>query len=157
MAISIKEIKNELAQKSKVDILEYCVRLSRFKKENKELLYFLLFQKDDLTAFIEQVNAETQAGFEALNTNSIYFIKKGVRKILRELNKKNRFALASEVESETLSYFCNCMNEYAIPMQKSTQLKNIYEAQLQKIEKSLDKLHPDLQYDLRQKLKSKRD
>lgn len=152
MTVSLKEIKEELSKKSKSEVLAYCVRLSNFKKENKELLHFLLFQKDDLTSFIDQINAETLAAFESLNVSNVYFIKKGVRKILRDLNKKNRFALDAQVEAESLIYFCYCMKSFKIPMKKSVQLQNIYQSQIKKIEKSIQKLHPDLQFDLLQKL-----
>lgn len=43
-AASLKEIKTELDQRSTQELLELCLRLSKFKKENKEsysLIYYL--------------------------------------------------------------------------------------------------------------------
>lgn len=149
---SISEIKKELEQKDRKELLDFCIRFSKFKKENKEFLSFLLFEKHDLPAYILKVNEETNSLFENINFSSVYFIKKSVRKILRLINKHNRFASSPEVEIETLIHFCNCFIEYNIPIPSSLQLKNIYQSQLLKIEKLLELLHPDLQYDLRKKI-----
>ena len=35
---TVKEIKDELNHYSKEELLEYCLRMAKFKKENKELL-----------------------------------------------------------------------------------------------------------------------
>ena len=154
MLNSINEIKKELVLKERKELLEFCIQLSKFKKENKEFLSFLLFQKDDLPAYILQVNEQTNELFENINTSSVYFIKKSVRKILRLINKHNHFTQSPEVEVETLIFFCNCFSQYHIPIQSSVQLKNIYQSQLLKIDKALAELHPDLQYDLRKKIQS---
>jgi hypothetical protein len=135
MLNSINEIKKELIQKDRKELLEFCIQLSKYKKDNKEFLSFLLFQKHDLTAYILQVNEQTNGLFENINFSSVYFIKKSVRKILRLVTKYNRFALSPEVEVETLIFFCKCFIQYHIPIQNSVQLKNIYQSQLLKIDK----------------------
>jgi hypothetical protein len=43
-AASILELKQELQHTSSKEIVELCLRLARFKKENKELLTFFLKQ-----------------------------------------------------------------------------------------------------------------
>ena len=40
-AVTIKQLKDELAHKSASELKELCLHLSRFKKENKELLTYL--------------------------------------------------------------------------------------------------------------------
>ena len=45
--LTLKEIKQELNALSKEEVQELCLRLSRFKKENKELLAYLLFESKD--------------------------------------------------------------------------------------------------------------
>ena len=42
-AAGVKEIKKELNDRSKEELAELCLKLSKFKKENKELLTYLLF------------------------------------------------------------------------------------------------------------------
>ena len=49
---SVKEIKDELKFKTSDELRELCLQLSRFKKENKELLTYLLFEAQDEEAFI---------------------------------------------------------------------------------------------------------
>ena len=46
-AASISEIKTELKGLPPAQLTELCLRLARFKKENKELLTYLLFEAND--------------------------------------------------------------------------------------------------------------
>ena len=43
-AATVAQLKKELQFKSQEEIMELCLRLARFKKENKELLTYLLFE-----------------------------------------------------------------------------------------------------------------
>ena len=51
---SISELKQELQYRSEKEIMELCLRLARFKKENKELLTYLLFEAQDEEAYLEE-------------------------------------------------------------------------------------------------------
>jgi hypothetical protein len=153
-AASINEIKKELANHEYKDLLEYCLRLAKFKKENKELLAFLLFEAHDLSAFIIGVKEEIEEQFLEINQSNVYFIKKSVRKILRNLTKKIRISMSAQAEAELLIHFCNCMITYSVPINDSRQLLNLYNNQLKKTAKALSSLHPDLQYDLKRRLVS---
>jgi hypothetical protein len=150
--VSVNEIKKDLENRDFKELLEYCLRLAKFKKENKELLAFLLFDSDDISGYIENIKQETDEQFRLINKSNIYFIKKSVRKILRNVNKHVRFSLSKQVEAELLIHFCNCLIKYSIPIKKSRQLLNLYESQLKKIGQVLSALHPDLQYDLRRQI-----
>ncbi len=152
MVASLAEIKKELEKQDKSELLSHCLRLIKFKKVNKELLGFLLFESEDIPSFIQKVKDETGSLFEGMNTTNVYFIKKTTRKILRNISKYIRFAESKEIEAELLIYFCNCFDRYSIPVKKSKQLLNIYTSQVKKIESAIDKLHPDLQYDLKKTL-----
>jgi hypothetical protein len=57
-AASINEIKQELQSLPPSRLNELCLRLARFKKDNKELLTYLLFEAADETAYIESVKKE---------------------------------------------------------------------------------------------------
>lgn len=149
---TINEIKKDLENRNYKDLLAYCLRLAKFKKENKELLAFLLFEAEDVSAFVEKVKQETNDLFMGINKSNSYLIKKSIRKILRNINKYIRFTLSKQVEAELLIHFCNCILAFSIPIKKSRQLMNLYEAQLKKIEAALLTLHPELQYDLRKML-----
>jgi len=150
---SINDVKKDLERRNSKELMSYCLRLAKFKKENKELLAFLLFEADDIGTYIENVKQETDDLFTGINKSNIYFIKKSVRKILRNINKYIRFTLSKQVEAELLIHFCNCFLTYSIPLKKSRQLTNLHDMQLKKIETALSALHPDLQYDLRKQIK----
>jgi len=152
-AYTINEIKTELEQSNTKKLFSLCLKLAKFKKENKELLAFLLFESGDVSAYIEKINAETREYFSDINNSNAYYIKKSVRKILRHINKHIKFIALKQGEAEIRIYFCNCMIDYSMPFHKSRQLLKIYESQLNKIEVTLLNLHPDLQYDLRKQLK----
>lgn len=152
-ASSIHELKKELEYRDKNELIFFCLRLAKFKKENKELLTFLLFEKGNITAYIENIKNEITQQFDAIKKSNVYYVKKNLRKILRYVNKHIKFAGSKPVEAEILIHFCNNILEFSIPLYKSRQLLKMYETQLHKIDSDLSALHPDLQYDLRKQLK----
>ena len=56
---SVSEIKQELQNLTAKEITELCLRLARYKKENKELLAYLLFEAHDVDAYTERVKKKT--------------------------------------------------------------------------------------------------
>ena len=46
-AFSLNELKNELSTLSPAKVLALCMRLAKYKKDNKELLTYLLFHAHD--------------------------------------------------------------------------------------------------------------
>ena len=155
MSARISNIKKELESRPRQELLEYCLRLGKFKKENKEFLSFLLFEEEDISAYIEKVNEETSDFFEDMNCSNVYFIKKSVRKIIRNINKHIRFTASKQAEAEILIHFCNTFEQFSLHEKKSRQLENIFISQRKKIDLAISSIHPDLQYDLNQKLISK--
>jgi hypothetical protein len=144
---SISEIKNELNQIPSKDLLEICLRLARYKKENKELLTYLLFESHDLQQYILQVKNEIELQFEEVNRMNLYFAKKTIRKILRITNKYIRHTGSKEAEAEILLHFCVTLKNSGIEFKKSPALNNLYLSQLKKIQAAIDSLHEDLRYD----------
>ncbi|MES2622012.1 MAG: hypothetical protein V4615_14270 [Bacteroidota bacterium] len=152
-AATVHELKEELKHQSAAQLLELCSRLARFKKENKELLTYLLFEAQDEQAYIKSVKDYIDIQFEEIpEGNSLYLVKKSLRKILRHVNKYIRYTGSKTVEIQLLLYYCGKLKESEIPIRKSTALTNIYQTQLKKIGKVLPTLHEDLQYDYQQKL-----
>ena len=146
-AATISEIKHELTQTNPSILIDLCLKLAKFKKNNKELLTYLLFEAHDEVAFIEQVKLEIESQFETINFSNIYFIKKSLRKILRTTSKFIRLTGSKQVEVELLLYFCKTLIIKDIPITKSSVLNNIYQLQLKKIAQLISTLHEDLQYD----------
>jgi hypothetical protein len=146
-AVTVNQLKKELITCNPNELVELCLRLSKFKKENKELLTYLLFESSDESGYIESVKSEIDAQFENINTNSYFYIKKSVRKILRLIKKFSRYSLKKETEVELLLYFCLKLNTFKPSIYKNTTLTNMYSRQLLLIKKIVASLHEDLQYD----------
>lgn len=146
-AVSVVTIKKELRHRSADELMELCLRLSKFKKENKELLTYLLFESHDESGYIETVKVEIEQQFEDINTNSYFYIKKSVRKILRNVKKFARYSLKKETEVELLLHFCSVLKDFKPSIFKNVTLINIYERQIVLIKKIVATLHEDLQYD----------
>lgn len=152
-AATVHEIKDELQQLPVKQLVELCLRLSKFKKENKELLTFLLFESHDLPAYITMVKQQMDEAFEALNKTQIFLAKKTIRKTLRIANKHVRFTGSKLAEVEWLIHFCQLLKDSGINLQKSTAMLNLYQAQLKKIQAALKTLHEDEQYDYKRIVK----
>lgn len=146
-AISVVTIKKELQHLSSDELITLCLRLSKFKKENKELLTYLLFEAHNESGYIELVKQEVDEQFELINTNSYFYIKKSVRKILRNIKKYARYSLKKETEVELLLYFCQKLNDFSPSIYKNVSLTNIYNRQILLVKKIVSSLHEDLQYD----------
>ncbi|MET1258296.1 MAG: hypothetical protein HRT65_01840 [Flavobacteriaceae bacterium] len=155
-AATVTQLKKELQFKDQEELVQLCLRLSKFKKENKELMTYLLFEAQDEEGYIEVVKAEVDLLFEDINTSSYYFIKKSMRKILRILKKYARYSGKKETEVELLLYFCERLNAFRPSIRNNTTLTNLYVRQLDFIEKRIALLHEDLQYDYGQLLEALR-
>lgn len=146
-AATAKEIKQELITRSPNELLEICLRLSRFKKENKELLTYLLFESGDEVSYIASVKEEIDEQFESINRSSAYYIKKSVRKILTSTKKYIRYSQNKQTEVELLIYFCLKLRKFKPSVFRSLALRNLYARQIDVIKSTLSKLHEDLQID----------
>ncbi len=149
---SLNELKKELNTLSKSEIAEICLKLTKFKKENKELLNYLLFEAQNEPLFIENVKAIADIQFEELQKGNLYLANKGLRKILKSINKSIKISGNKQTEVELLIYFCFKLKKSGIKMNHSTALSNLYQLQLKKIEKLISKLHEDLQFDFQMEI-----
>lgn len=151
---TIKEIRDDLKHRSNEELMELCLRLSRFKKENKELLTYLLFESDTEEIYVQNVKNKIADDFENVNPDSYYFAKKSIRKILRDTKKFIRYSAKKETEIELLIYFCHELKDFRSAIYENTVLRNLYIRQLDLIKKKIFGLHEDLQYDFSQELKA---
>ena len=146
-AATVTELKKELTHRSREDLLELCLKLSKFKQENKELLTYHLFEIENESRYIFGIQEEVEEMFTQINTRTYYFMKKGVRKILRHIKKHIRYSKKKETEVELLLHFCKQLSKMNPSMKRSTALFNIFKKQIEMIEKRISGLHEDLQYD----------
>ena len=151
-AVTIKELKEELSNRTPKELRELTLRLARFKKENKELLTYLLFESTDESGYISAVKKEVDQLFELINTKTHYYIKKSLRKILRSINKYSRYSLKKRTEVDLLIYFCVKLKAFSPSIRKNARIMKIFDTQIENIRKKLPSLHEDLQFDYEREL-----
>jgi len=151
-AATIQEIKQELATIKPNTLSELCLRLARFKKENKELLTYLLFEAHNEQEYVKSVKKEIDDLFADMNQSHMYFAKKTLRKIIRVINKYCRYSSSKQTELELRLHFCTILNASGISLHRNTVITNLFQSQLKKVHAVLDTLHEDLQYDYRREL-----
>ena len=144
---SLSEIKNELKTVAPQQLQELCLQLAKYKKENKELLNYLLFEAINEQAFIQNVKNEINEQFKQLNKNSFYLAKKTLRKALKTTDKYIKFSGLKETEIELLLLFCQEMKKSGIKMRSHRVVLNMYQRQVERVKKVLAMLHEDLQFD----------
>ena len=150
---SLKEIKTELIMLHPRRIQDLCLHMAKFKKENKELLSYLLFESQDESAYIAGVKSQIDQLFKEVNKSNTYLAKKTVRKILRIANKQIKFSGSKQTEVEILIHFCKKLKNAGIPLPVNSAMGNLYLRQFEKIRKSLATLHEDLQFDYSEELR----
>ncbi len=151
---SVHQIKQEIANCGPKQLEDLILRLSKYKKDNKELITYLLFEQGDEAAYLASVKELLDEEFKSLNTSSYYLMKKTVRKVLRLLKKYARYSSKVETEINLLFYFCQRMTEIQPSIFLNGVLNGLYSRQLALAEKKLLGLHPDLQFDYRDELES---
>ena len=152
-AVTVKELNHALNNRSPKELRDLCLRLSRFKKENKELLTYLLFESADEGSYIGSVKMEIDEQFELINKKSHYYIKKSLRKILLSTRKYIRYSQNKKTEIDLLIYYCRKLKKFTPSIQRNTGLLKLYNGQVDAIIKKVASLHEDLRYDYIQELK----
>ena len=146
-AASIVTLRKALAHLDRQALQQLCLRLARFKLENKELLTYLIFESEDELQYVQSIKSQLDKLFDEINTNRYFFIKKSVRKILRRIRKFSRYSNAQETEVELLLYFCCKMKTIRPSIFNNKTLTNLYNRQVEASRKKTLKLHEDLQYE----------
>jgi putative IMPACT (imprinted ancient) family translation regulator len=134
---SLSELKKELSLLPPNEIVEICMKIVRYKKENKELLHYLLFHAHDEQSYIEEVKKEIT-----------------VRKILKITNNYIRYSKLKQTEVELRLHLCAEIKNTGVLRHADKSLTNLYQRQIEKIYKAMEKLHEDLQHDYLEELKS---
>ena len=144
---SLNELKKELDELDPGQLKSLCLRLAKFKKENKELLTYLLFEQQDEHGYVENIKREMTEEFKSVSNMNTYYLKKSLRRILKLVNKQIRYSGLPETELALRIHFCQQIKESRMPVTGSTVLMNLYSQQLRKIDQTWKKLQEDLQQD----------
>ena len=148
---SIKEIKEELQALNSPDLADLLMRLGKFKKENKELLTYLLLYKQDEQRYIAEIKESMHIMFTEVNIKASYITKKNLRKILRTTNRYIKYTPEKETEIELLFFFIEELNVLGIDIPKIAALQKLHATVMSRIQKNILSLHEDLQYDYNKK------
>ncbi len=146
-ASTLNEVKKELNTLEPAQVLELCMRIAKYKKDNKELLSYLLFEANDEQGYIDNIKGEIDEQFKELPKPNLYLTKKSLRKILKIANKYIRYSGIKETELEVRIHFCKKLKKSGIPINTSLVLANLYQMQIKKIKMALAKLHEDIRFD----------
>jgi hypothetical protein len=146
-AVTSRELKEELSNRTPKEIRELCLRLARFKKENKELLTYLLFDSSDEALYVESIKKEIDEEIELINRKSYYLIKKSFRKILRSIRKYSRYSQKKETEVELLIYLCSKLKNFKPSIFSNQGLQKLFNNLIDTVRKKMTLLHEDLQFD----------
>jgi hypothetical protein len=151
-AASINELKHELLTLPPKKVLELCLRLARFKKENKELLSYLLFDAHDEQGYVESIKKEIDEEFSQLPNGNWYLAKKALRKILKAISKYSKHTTTKESEVELLIHFCLNVKKSGIRFRSYKVLSSLYDQQLKKLNGLVEQVHEDLRFDYKKQL-----
>ena len=148
---SSAEIKKDLLQLSVADLTQICIRIARFKKENKELLNFLLYELDNEAKYIEDVKNEIDLYFVDLDDSRYRNLVKQIRKGIRIALKFIKFSGSKNVEVAVLIHLLLRLKPYS-NRKEGVVIQNMYKTQLNKILNTMLKLEEDLQFDYKKEI-----
>ncbi|MEO7176226.1 MAG: hypothetical protein ABIV51_10020 [Saprospiraceae bacterium] len=143
----LSDIKKKINTFSSKELVELLLKISKYKKENKEFLSYLLFDADNQDLFIEQLKSEIDTFYEELTPRTEYNTKKSLRKMIRLMNKYLKFASNKATETEIRLHFCFQWKVAKLSIRSSSSLGKIFIGQVEKVRKLIPSLHEDLQYD----------
>lgn len=142
----LADIKKTIKNISHAELSEICLKLARFKKDNKEYVHFLLYEASNPLDYAEEVKESLLGPLTNLSRHPSLKVKE-LRKHLRVLNRHIRYTSSSEVEISLLIWYEDMLLTHAGVRQSNKALYTLFIRQLEKIRKSFAKIHEDLQFD----------
>jgi hypothetical protein len=147
-AAGLSELKKEFQLLAPGELIELLINIAKYKKDNKEYLGYLLFEAHNKNLFVKEIKKELDGHFAELGKQAnLYYVKKGLRKILRILNKYCKYLNDKALSAEVHIYFTGKLKNSGIAWHKSQLIVNLYAQQLKKINSFISGLHEDLQQD----------
>lgn len=147
-AESISSLKKALLQLDNSQLIDACLRLARFKKDNKGLLTYMLFLARDEPGYIDYMCGYIDEQF-ALHPRAH---RKTVRKIIRWMDKCLRFSGNKETEVQVRLHFCQALMSSKTPYQTSRVINNMFTGQIKKARKAMEKFHKDVKMEYEQQI-----
>ena len=151
---TIAEIKSELQHWSVQELTQVCLRLARFKKDNKELLTYLIYEARNEVGYVQGVIRELQEIFDDMNQTNLYYAKKTLRRMVRLINKYSRYSSAPETELQLRLFFCETLQASGMSFDDYKVIVNLYAQQRKAVEKLYGQMHEDIQYEYQRRVNS---
>ncbi|MBK0382621.1 hypothetical protein I5M32_06560 [Pedobacter sp. SD-b] len=149
----LAELKKELNHLEIQEVKEICLRLAKYKTENKELLHYLLFYQDKKEVYVEDIKQLIINEFDDLHP-SIYYVNKQLRKLIRIMNKHIKYIGEKDKECDIILCFCDEFIKHPIVTVTQQSLILLLFRQLKRAKRILPKLNEDLQFDYQQQFDS---
>ena len=142
----LSDLKKELSELSKPDLIKLCLRVAKLKRENKELLAYLIFDSEDPLFYAQKLKPEIKEVFEQPFQHA-YYLTKSIRKAMRLITKYYRFTSNKQGETELLIYlveefYQSWRNEY-----RYQALGKVIFRCLEKAQSNLKKIDEDFRAD----------
>ena len=147
MNAPIKNIKEELQHLSYQELLNFTLHILKYKKENKELAHYLLFEKQDEDGYADKIISLIKVEFSTVNFSRPFFARKGFRRINRLASKYLKYSGEAET---SLKVFIFLMNEISAAGKKyryTNLTDKIVDQYLVKSKKIILTMHEDLQFE----------
>ncbi|WGK64250.1 hypothetical protein [Croceiramulus getboli] len=146
-AAKLPDLRRALKELPREDLIALCARMAVFKKENKELLTYLLFEAEHEPSYVASVKEWMVESFAQIQSTRYYLIKKSVRKILKQTKTFIRYSKNKETEVALLLHFCEQLTQVRPSIRKNKVLRNSLERQWTLAKNKSEALHPDIRYD----------
>lgn len=150
---SLKTIRDELSLLTNKELISIVSALIKFRKDNKELVTYMLFDSKDETVYVKTVIEETNTAMESVNRFNAKQQIKHIRKVLRNVKKAIKISGNHETAITLLLHFCSIMKEKNLPIYRFKGINLIWERCISQIETEMLKIHEDLRYDYGEELK----
>jgi hypothetical protein len=142
----LSDLKKELLELSKPELIQLCLRVAKLKRENKELLAYLIFDSEDPIFYAQKLKPEIKEVFEQPFQHA-YYLTKSIRKAMRLITKYYRFTSNKQGETELLIYlveefYLSWRNEY-----RYQALGKVIYRCLEKAQSNLKKIDEDFRAD----------
>ena len=150
--VSVPDLRKKIKYIDRQNLENLCLRLARYKIENKELITYFLFESKNEFEYVIGIKKIIDKYFDEIKTANYYYLKKYIRKILRRIKKFSKYSNNPETEVELILHFCVRMNDINLSFKKNKTLNNILKIQIKNIRKKITKLHCDLQFEYNVKI-----
>ncbi|MFC5283386.1 hypothetical protein [Pedobacter alpinus] len=147
----LADLKKELNYLTAEELKELCLRLAKYKTDNKELLNFMLFYSDKKDIYIDEVKSIIDNEFDNLHP-SVYYATKQLRKLIRTINKHIKYINTKNLEVEIAMFFSVAFIAHPIVEIHQKATIGLLYTQLKRILRAIPKLDEDLQFDYQKQL-----